>query len=87
VKKEKEMQAYILAACLAAVVTLPAAAAPIDTSGASLLQIRDGYRGDDRRGRWGYGPDCRELRRACLYKEDLGEVGRGNCRRYRALCG
>ena len=28
----------------------------------------------------------RELRRACLFKEDLGEVGRGNCQRYRALC-
>lgn len=83
------MRAYILAACLAALFTLPAVASPtpIDTgSGASLLQIRDYERGEYRRGRWGYGPDCRELRRACLYKEELGEVGRGNCQRYRALC-
>ncbi len=81
------MRAYILAACFAAVVTLPAAAAPADINGASVLQARDYYyRGDYGRGRWGYGPDCRELRRACLYKEELGEVGRGNCQRYRAMC-
>jgi len=27
------------------------------------------------------------LRRACIYKERLGEVGEGNCRRYRRECG
>jgi hypothetical protein len=32
------------------------------------------------------GPDCRELRAACLNKEQRGEVGEGNCRRYRRLC-
>lgn len=36
--------------------------------------------------RYGYGGDCRELRRACLYKEELGEVGQGNCERYRRFC-
>ena len=35
---------------------------------------------------YGYGADCRELREACLRKEELGEVGRGNCRRYREVC-
>lgn len=81
------MRAYILAASLAALFTLPAAASPIPPDGeASILRIRDYYRGDYGRGHWGYGPDCRELRRACLYKEELGEVGRGNCQRYRALC-
>jgi hypothetical protein len=39
----------------------------------------------DRRVRRG-GPDCRELRAACLNKERLGEQGEGNCRRYRRLC-
>jgi len=29
---------------------------------------------------------CRELREACLKKEELGEVGEGNCRRYRETC-
>jgi hypothetical protein len=32
------------------------------------------------------GPDCRELRAACLNKDRLGEQGEGNCRRYRRLC-
>ena len=30
--------------------------------------------------------DCRELRRACLFRDELGERGQGNCRRYRELC-
>ena len=32
------------------------------------------------------GVDCRELRAACMHKEELGETGGGNCRRYRELC-
>lgn len=35
---------------------------------------------------YGYAGSCRELRRACLDKEELGEVGQGNCERYRRLC-
>jgi hypothetical protein len=30
--------------------------------------------------------ECRELRQACLHKEELGEEGKGNCRRYREVC-
>ncbi|MBV9287492.1 MAG: hypothetical protein JO288_06665 [Hyphomicrobiales bacterium] len=33
------------------------------------------------------GGQCRELRAACMHKEELGEVGMGNCQRYRELCG
>jgi hypothetical protein len=29
---------------------------------------------------------CEELRQACLHKEELGEQGQGNCRRYRHYC-
>jgi hypothetical protein len=29
---------------------------------------------------------CWQLRQACLHKEELGEEGMGNCRRYRQLC-
>ena len=29
---------------------------------------------------------CRELRPACMHKEELGEQGMGNCRRFRELC-
>ena len=30
---------------------------------------------------------CARLRRACKYKEERGEQGEGNCRRYRNECG
>jgi hypothetical protein len=42
----------------------------------------DDYHHGDRYG----GGRCRELRQACLHKEELGEQGMGNCRRYRELC-
>jgi hypothetical protein len=29
---------------------------------------------------------CERLRRACIYKQELGETGEGNCRRYRREC-
>ena len=29
---------------------------------------------------------CERLRRACEYKGERGEIGEGNCRRYRAEC-
>ena len=29
---------------------------------------------------------CAELRRSCLHKDELGEQGEGNCRRYRRTC-
>lgn len=41
------------------------------------------------RGGNGYGEgreDCESLRNACIYKESRGEVGEGNCRRYREQC-
>lgn len=31
--------------------------------------------------------DCTTLRQACLMKNPLGEVGQGNCQRYRERCG
>ena len=34
-----------------------------------------------------YGGYCERLRRACAYKEERGEAGEGNCRRYRRECG
>ncbi|WP_442755728.1 hypothetical protein ACNHKD_03460 [Methylocystis sp. JAN1] len=79
------MRAYILASCVTALFAFPAAmAAPSDP--APEAQIHQINHRDNYRGRWGYGPDCRELRRACLNKEELGEEGRGNCRRYREIC-
>ena len=36
---------------------------------------------------YGGGRYCERLRRACEYKDDRGEAGQGNCRRYREECG
>jgi hypothetical protein len=38
------------------------------------------------RGRDQEARECEELRRACLHKEELGEEGEGNCRRFRERC-
>jgi len=45
---------------------------PAVTSGATFVQ---------------YGGYCRELWNACRFKEQRGEWGEGNCRRFRAECG
>jgi hypothetical protein len=45
-----------------------------------------GIRIEQDQGRSASEPDCAELRRACLNKEELGEEGEHNCRRYRELC-
>jgi hypothetical protein len=34
-----------------------------------------------------YGGHCARLRRACENKDERGESGQGNCRRYREECG
>jgi hypothetical protein len=69
----------ILIVAGAGVVALPASAAPLAGTAsqpeASLVQQTQG---------WGY---CRSLRRACEFKRQRGEVGEGNCARYRRECG
>ena len=44
----------------------------------------DGWRRPHHHGYWRY---CERLRRACEFKEERGEVGMGNCRRYKEECG
>ena len=86
------MRAYVVAIATAALFAVP-------TSAFSQADVEVGPEGfyvgprhrdyDDRyyrgEGRYG-GGRCRELRQACLHKEELGEQGMGNCRRYRELC-
>lgn len=42
--------------------------------------------GGIRFGGGGGGGQCEQLRRACELKDQLGERGEGNCRRYREQC-
>ncbi len=80
------MRRCVLALAGAALFAFPA---PTFAQGIEIgpggVRIDPGFHRDYPR-HYGYGGDCRELRRACLYKEELGEVGQGNCERYRRFC-
>lgn len=76
---------YVLAIATAALFAIPTSAAFSQgiEIGPGGVQFEPGYR---REGRSVSRGECWELRQACLHKEELGEQGRGNCRRYRELC-
>ena len=81
------MRAYALAIAAAALFAFPASAFSQDIElGPGGVRIEPGYHHGYYYGRSAYGGKCRELRRACLHKEELGEEGQGNCRRYRETC-
>ena len=76
------MRTYALAIAVAALFAFP---------GAAFSQaIEVGPRGVEveglHHGRSAWHPECREMRKACLNKEELGEQGQGNCERYRRHC-
>ena len=56
-----------------------ASAAPLTREGIVAQGVIDQAQYDSRY--------CRRLRRACENKDVRGEVGEGNCRRYRRECG
>jgi hypothetical protein len=77
------LSAIVLVAGFGLAGVATATAAPVDSgarSGDVLESIVEKVH--YRRGRY-----CERLRRACVYKEERGEVGEGNCRRYRSECG
>jgi hypothetical protein len=77
------MRTYALAIAVAAIFAFPASvfsqAVEIGPRG---VEVEGLYHG-----RSAARADCRDLRRACLQKEHLGEQGQGNCKRYREMCG
>jgi len=79
---EFNMQKSVMALVLTAAVSLmsmPAAATPMRIPGSpsiSAVVVAQFWGG-------GY---CARLRRACEFKSERGEVGEGNCRRYRSEC-
>ena len=77
------MRMYAFAIAAAALFTFPASAFSQGIEfGPGGVRIEPQHHG-----RSAYRSDCPELRKACLNKEELGETGEGNCRRYRKLCG
>ena len=82
------MRTYMLAMLAAVLFLLPTSAfSQVDVEvGPGGVHVGPRYRHyDDGYHRYG-GARCRELRQACLHKEELGEQGMGNCQRYRQLC-
>jgi hypothetical protein len=78
------IRGMLLAAGLGLAGVPAASAAPIsggEVRGTTVLQ------GLQEQVQYGRGRYCERLRRACIYKEQRGEVGEGNCRRYRSECG
>jgi hypothetical protein len=77
------MHTYALAIAVAAIFAFPVTAfsqaVEVGPRGVEVDGLHDG--------RSAARADCRELRRACLQKEHLGEQGQGNCQRYREMCG
>jgi hypothetical protein len=80
------MRACALAIAAVAIFAFPASAfSQAVEIGPRGIEVEGGHHYYQGRSAWR--PDCRELRKACLYKEELGEQGQGNCQRYRRLCG
>ena len=76
------MRRIVLALCMAFGLVFAghsaASAAPAGKAdlgiGTSLTQVQ-------------YAGYCEKLRRSCVYKVERGEIGQGNCHRYRVECG
>jgi hypothetical protein len=84
---EKTVIDHALVIALGLLLLLFAFAGFIISARAQSIEIGPGgfSIGQQRHGR-GHGEVCAELRRACMYKEERGEEGMGNCRRYRESC-
>ena len=76
------MRMYALAIAAAAALFYP-----VSSSSQGVEIGPGGVRiGNDHRREGASQAECEELRLACLHKEELGEEGEGNCRRYRETC-
>ncbi|PZR82825.1 MAG: hypothetical protein DLM68_15455 [Hyphomicrobiales bacterium] len=72
------MRTYAVAVAAAAFLVVPISASSQSVEfGPGGVRINPGGAASGR---------CEELRRACEHKEQLGEQGEGNCRRYRETC-
>jgi putative transposase len=78
------MRIYALAIAAAALFAFPMSAfSQAIEVGPGGVEAHDGHHQGRSVGGSG---DCNELRQACLKKDDLGEQGQGNCKRYREKC-
>jgi hypothetical protein len=78
---QRELKAVTLVVVLGLASVTSVVAAPVGALVRDVNRVETGVE----RVQWG-GGYCERLRRACVYKAERGEVGEGNCRRYRAEC-
>ena len=79
---QRDLKAVVLAIVLGLASIPSVIAAPVGANVRDVSRVESGLE----RVQYGGGGYCERLRRACAYKEQRGEVGEGNCRRYRAEC-
>jgi hypothetical protein len=77
------MRTLIGSTVLAVALSLASSANSAPVSGAAVMNTENATH----LAQYWAGGRCERLRRACEYKDRRGEVGEGNCRRYRAECG
>jgi hypothetical protein len=76
------MQSFIIGACAAAGLGLFVATASAAPYSSKTFTAPENLVEQAQSGRY-----CARLRRACEFKNERGEAGEGNCRRYRQECG
>jgi hypothetical protein len=84
------LEAFMRATMRAALVVIGTAVVGVSAGLAAPSHLVPGVAGADalvETVQYWPGDRCERLRRACVYKEYRGEVGEGNCRRYREECG
>ena len=76
------MRTYALAIAAAAALFFPVSAS------SQGIEIGPGgvHIGDDHGREGSRRQECEELRSACEHKDELGDQGEGNCRKYRDTC-
>ena len=75
------MRTYALAVAFAVALFYP-----VSSSSQGIEVGPGGVHIDSDRDRGGARHDCEDLRKSCLHKDELGEEGEGNCRRFRETC-
>ena len=74
--------AFVIAAAAALFFPISAYSQQIEIGPGGVRIDRD----NDREGARHRDGNCAQLRRACEHKDELGEQGEGDCRRYRETC-
>ena len=85
--KEQNMRTLIGSIILAAGLAFASVPSAVAAPASAGARVPGAHESIVRQVQFWRGRYCERLRRACAYKGQRGEVGEGNCRRYRSECG